>query len=339
MTLLFCDSFDHYATADILNKWTAFESSGTGQAIGSGNGRRSGNAWTSSNTLRGLLKAVAGSPSTLIVGGAFYLPSLPSTVAILGLWEGATIHVQLRVKADGAVEVTRNTTVLGTSSAGVISAATYVYVELKATINDSTGSYEVRVNGANVLSGTGADTRNGGTGVITQVNVNAAIANIRVDDFYICNTSGSANNDFLGDVRVDAYLPNGNGNSSQMTGSDADSTDNYLLVDDSAPDGDSTYVQSSTAGHKDTYTFADMSHTPSTIHGVQVNMIAKKDDAGARSIASVVRSGGTDTDGTTQALSTSYLDYMQIIEQDPNTSAAWTKTGFNAAEFGHTVAA
>lgn len=337
--LRFCDSFDHYATADILNKWTAFETTSTGQSIGSGNGRRSGNAWTCTTNLRGLLKAVSGSPTTLIVGGAVYLPSLPSTVAVLGLWEGATIHVQVRVKADGALEVTRNTTVLGTSSAGVVSAATYFFLELKATIHDTTGAYEVRVNGANVLSGTGADTRNGGTGVITQVNVNSAVANMRLDDFYICDTSGSANNDFLGDVRVDAYLPNGNGNSSQFTGSDADSTDNYLLVDDSAPDGDSTYVQSSTSGHKDTYTFADMTHTPSTIHGVQINMTAKKDDAGSRSIASVTRSGGSDTDGTTQALSTSYIDYLQIVEQDPNTSAAWTKTNFNSAEFGHIVAA
>jgi hypothetical protein len=68
-------------------------------------------------------------------------------------------------------------------------------------------------------------------------------------------------------------------------------------------------------------------------------MIAKKDDSGTRSICSVTRSGGSDTDGATQALSTSYLCYREISVTDPNTAAAWTRANLNSAEFGVKVAA
>lgn len=159
------------------------------------------------------------------------------------------------------------------------------------------------------------------------------------EDLYICDGSGSINNDFLGDMRVDCYLPNGNGNSSQLVGSDSNSTDNYQLVDETSQNGDSDYVQSSTVNNKDTYAVADMSHTPANIFGTQLNMIAKKDDSGTRSICSVCRSGGTDYDGDTQALGTTYVDYRQIRETDPATSSAWTRSNLNSAEFGVKVAA
>jgi hypothetical protein len=212
-------------------------------------------------------------------------------------------------------------------------------LEFKGTINDTTGTYEVRVNGANVVSGSGADTRNGGTGVISSVALIFARSGELWCDIVICDGGGSSNNDFLGDRRVDCFFPSGNGNSSQLIGSDGNSVDNYLLVDESAPNGDTDYVQSGTSGDKDTYNFPNMSHTPSSINGIQICMNAKKDDSGTRSISSVIRSGGTDTNGTTQALSTSYAYYLQISETDPNTSAAWTKAGFDAAEFGQRVAA
>jgi hypothetical protein len=334
------DSFDHYATGDVLEKWTAQESSLTGQALSAGTGRRGTNAWSCTSTARGLLKAVT-SGATMIIGRALNVGGSPSSAqSITEFREAGVTHLILRLNTDMSVSVLRSpSTVLGTSAAGVITTSGYCYLEFKATVNDSTGAYEVRVNGANVLSGSGADTRNGGTGVITSIAVIFARNGELWDDLYICDSAGSVNNNFLGDRRVDCYLPNANGNSSQLVGSDANSTDNYLLVDESAPNDDTDYVQSATSGDKDTYGFPNMTHTPATISGVQICMNAKKDDSGTRSISSVIRSGGADTNGTTQALSTSYTYYLQIAESDPNTSAAWTKSGFDAAEFGQRVAA
>lgn len=339
MSLLFFDGWDHYTTADVLDMWTAIDGSATGQLIAAGTGRRGGNGWTSSITGRGLNIAITSS-STVIAGFALSMGGAPSSALnIIELREASTLHIALRMNTDLSVSVLRNTTVLATSAAGVITTSGYCYLELKTLINDTTGTYEVRVNGANILSGTGADTRNSGTGVITVAAILFARNGQIVDDFYICNSAGSVNNDFLGDRRVDAYYPSGNGNSSQLVGSDSNSTDNYLLVDDTNPNDDTDYVQSDVVGNKDTYAFQNMLHTPASISGVMILGNAKKDDAGSRSITIVTRSGGTDYDGSTQALSTSYTYYKEIRETDPATSSAWTQSGFNNAEHGPKVAA
>lgn len=345
MALRFLDSFDHYATADLLQKWSSL--GGSSQTIQAASGRRGGGCLRLTGAISSSVAKTLDNQATWVVGFALNVSALPSVGTgrqLVTLIDNATTHVVLRLNNDGTLSVLRSTTVLATSVA-VLAAGGFSYIELKATIDDTVGAYEVRLNGATILAASGVDTRNGGNASANRVELGGNTTpggNYDYDDLYICDTtsagSPSVNADFLGDVRVDASFPNGNGNSSQFVGSDGNSTDNYLLVDEASQDGDTTYVQSSTVTEKDTYAFGDISHTPVSIFGVQINMIAKKDDAGARSIASVTRSGGADTNGATQALSTSYVDYLQIVEQDPNTAAAWTKTALNAAEFGHVIA-
>jgi hypothetical protein len=129
--------------------------------------------------------------------------------------------------------------------------------------------------------------------------------------------------------------PSGNGNTSNWVGSDGNSTDNYLMVDETSPDSDTTYVESGTSTNKDTYAFGDISHTPTSIYGVQVTTYAKADDAGARLIGVVTRSAAADYNASvTHALGASYAHHPTVLETDPATAAAWTKTNLNAAEFG-----
>lgn len=340
MTLQFVDSFDHYATADVSQKYSDHNSSG--MSISAGNGRRSTKSLRLGQSGSSVTR-VHSSHATWIVGFAFRFAALPgSYLAFLSFQDASTLHVDIRLGSDGTLRATRNGTTLATSS-NALSANTFYYIETKVTIDDSAGVVEVRVNGSSTgwINITGQDTRNAANATANLIKINGiGISNVDVDDLYICDGAGSVNNSFLGDVRVDCYLPDGNGNSSQLVGSDGNSTDNYLLVDEASQNGDTDYVQSSTVNNKDTYTFADMSHTPTSIFGTQLNMIAKKDDSGTRSIASVVRSGGSDYDGDTQALSAaSYVDYRQIREVDPATSSAWTRTNLNSAEFGVKVAA
>lgn len=339
MTLRFVDSFDHYATADVLLKYTS--SSGT-PTISASNGRRSTSSFRTTST--GVLIKTIDAQATWVVGFSFRTAALPSAnpLTILELRDAGTVQVDVRINTDGTMTVTRNGTTLSTSASAVSAGTTY-YCEFKATISDAAGSYSLRINGAVFTSGSGVDTKNTANATANQIAIgaaqNRAQGNFDIDDLYICDGAGSSNNDFLGDVRVDCYMPSGNGNSSQLAGSDGNSTDNYALVDEASQNGDTDYVQSATVNQKDTYDFTDMSHTPASIFGVQVNMVAKKDDSGNRSICAVTRSGGSDTDGATQALSTSYVVYTEIRETDPNTAAAWTRTNLNNAEFGVKVAA
>ena len=48
---------------------------------------------------------------------------------------------------------------------------------------------------------------------------------------------------------------------------------------------------------------------------------------------------GTDYEGDSQNVGTDYRYFRQIIEKNPNTTAAWTESEINTAEFGYKVQA
>ena len=109
---------------------------------------------------------------------------------------------------------------------------------------------------------------------------------------------------------------------------------NFNFVNEVPPDDDQSYIVDSTVGHIDRYLMTTLSG--SGISAVAVNIRADKDDVGTRSIRAQIDSGGTIVDnGTDIALTqNTYQTFQNIWETDPNTSAAWTSSGVNAAEFG-----
>lgn len=336
MALRFIDSGgDYYSTAQIGRKWPGGAT--TGGSINAAGGRRGSNGLNMTNaTYHKPLDA----QGTWIVGLALLMDQAPfnSTCIPIALYDGVTEQLSLRLEAVTAkLIVSRNGTTLATSAAG-LTLDVFNYIEFKAVISDAAGSYEVRVNGVNVLSASSVDTKN--TANATADNVRFSVAGTNgtniADDIYICDGTGAANNNFLGDVRVDAKLPDGAGTHTDFTPS---AGSNFQCVDENPATDDTDYVQSTTVNHVDTYTFGDITHIPVAIFGVQVIMTARKDDAGVRSIAGKALSGGTMGTGATQALATTYTQYREIFENDPNTAAAWTKTALNAAEFGIEVAA
>lgn len=343
MSLLFIDGFDHYATAQLTAKgWTI----DAGIPVIAGGSARTGTGGVTIPNNSAIKRGVAAGDThaTLIAGCALNPSTLATGMRLFGFYgdAGATTHVSIEVSTTGAIVARRGTnagTVLGTSSAGVVTAGAFNYVEVLVTLHDTTGVVTVKVNGATVLNLTGQDTKNAGTATVLDAILIGRTSSVSadsaaVDDFYLCNGAGSApTNTFLGDVRVRTLSPDGNGNSSQLVGSDGNSTNNYQLVDESPPDT-ADYVGSVTAGDKDTYTFGNLTELTGTVFGVQRATYAAKTDAGAKSIAHVTRSAGTDYDSADMALSTSAAYALSMREQDPATSAAWAIAAVNAAEYG-----
>jgi hypothetical protein len=346
MTLCHLDGFDHYSTADLQASLKASVISTP--TIDSTGGRRGTGCMVTPSGARGFSKTF-NNQQVWTVGFALNMGGTPGTVGnLITFLDSSTIQCCLCLDTTNHLRVYRgNQSTLLATSANTLAVGTWNYIEVKVTISNTVGAIEARVNGSssgwiNVSSIDNCSNSNEYANLIKVLGVTAAslsAGNFNVDDVYICDGAGSENNDFLGDCRVDCYWDDANGNSSQLVGSDTNSVDNYLQTDDTSPDGDTTYNQSATVGEKDTYGHTDMIHTPLTIFGVQEVMVTKKDDEGSRSICGVCRSGGADYDGSAQALSTSYIGYTQIRETDPATSAAWTKSGFNSAEFGMKIAA
>ena len=117
------------------------------------------------------------------------------------------------------------------------------------------------------------------------------------------------------------------------------SASNYANVNETTLDGDSSYNYSNTAGTQDSFVCSTVTSITGTIFGVQSNVAADKDDAGSRTVAATTRVSSTDYVGSPQSVSTTYLYYRQIWEQNPYASANWTASTINASEFGYKVIA
>lgn len=334
MALRFIDSFDHYTSS--TQKWEETNAA----SIVAGAGRRATSALRLTST-NPYARKIFAPQAAWIVGCAL---KLTATGTFLVFADGTNDQVYLFLANDGRIEIRNGAGIaLATSTFALVSGEWY-YVECKATIHGANGSCEVRIDGISRVSLSNVNTQSTGNPQATTVGLGARYGassspSFDVDDFYICDLSGAQNNNFLGPYfRVDAVRPNDNGNASQLLGSDANSVNNYLLVDESAPNSDTDYVESDVVGNKDLYAMFDLTHAPNAIFGVQTNLFARKNDAGYRALQSVARSGGADYDGASTDLLSTYAYYRALREVDPATGLPWTVSGFNAAQFGVKVA-
>lgn len=346
MSLRFGDSVETYTTsAQMLRKWdvvTTFALNDIGAAKGS-----RGRSTLALTSTRHYEKNFT-SKQTWIVGFRYEIttfPSVDSNIIQLVDSAGPTAQIGLLLKNDGSLVIHRGSSVGGVAGTVLATGSRKVelnrnsYIELKVLIDNTVGTYELRMDGVNIASGIGADTQTSANATADRVHF-GNFASVGPSsggcDFYVCDGDGSVNNTFLGDIVVTARMPSANGANTGLTTSTG--VNHAALVDDNPANDDTDYCESATPGAKDTYDCAALTGTFLAIHGVQINMVARKDDAGARTICSVTRSGGADFDGASKTPSTNYAQHMEIVELDPNTAAAWANAAaVDAAEFGMKV--
>lgn len=345
--LRFADGFDHYATADAYGMWDeAVTSAPAGISVGSG--RFGGNAWVGTHRGRWLAKHFDTQP-TWIVGVAFRGQNVDFSggYRFITLYSGVDGLEQISVRGvGGKLVISRNGTTLATGTTTLKNGYWY-YIEFKATIHNSTGSAEIRLDGRTECSVSGTDTQAGSVATATRVYFtdyqNGFGQDLFLDDVYICDgvssgVAGAPNNDFLGDTVVELLQPSGNGNSSQFNGSDGNSVDNYLLVDEAPPNYDTDYVESNTAGNKDTYLYDDSAASGGVVYGVVLAPWLRKTDAGVRKICGVTRLSGTEEDSADFNVSATWAYILDIRESDPFGNQ-WTIPNVNSMEAGAKVTA
>jgi len=326
MALMLIDSFGHYNNqTQAGRKWSQVNATVNFYSSG---GRRNG-AYANIST-NGWLIFTFSNRSTFICGTAFRTPSYPSTNRqLFAFYDLAQLQCELRLGPNGVIFVTRATNNVASSSPGAYPANnTWCYIEFKCTISNS-GYYEVRVNGVNVLSGTG-NLRYTSNSYANGFRLGENLIG-DVDDFYLCDNSGSINNDFLGDVKVELIMPNANGSNNGWTPSSG--TDRYAVVNDNPPNDDTNYVYSNTSG--DTFT-VNLSNLTSVglVRGVQVSVMNRKDDASSYQIRPAIRTNANNYLGSAQSVNDSYKCAMQIWEVNPYTGTNWTLSEINALEAG-----
>lgn len=346
MALIFWDSFDHYADGDKTEKWSSYTASYGSATVGAygrngTNGLRVTNTIAASNYVR---KALSTSPDTVTVGLAFRLiEDSVATTQIVALLDNTTVQVYLLVANDLSIWAYGGGVLRGQSAPGVITHNVYHYIELQTVIDNAVGSIEVKVDDVTVINLTNIDTQSSGTAQVTQIEIGGRLGSgyqiADFDDIYVCDDTGATCNDFLGDTRVIARLPDGAGAHADFT--PLVGPNNWQDVNQNPPDGDTTYNSSATVTDRDSFPFEDLpAGIAGTVHAVCAVINSRKDDAGTRTLEPSVRVGGTDYDGTPVNIPETYAYHnMYAWELNPDIAGAWTVAVVNALESGYELAA
>ena len=338
MTLRLVEGFDHYNTTALaaFKGWQSANNTG-GSPFSWVAGRVNGQAMkitgVSSSSDISLKKFMPVTATTAVVGMAIRPQTFPmNRFAEIVTSTGAQI-VMLALDAAGRLQIKNaSSTVLATGTTPFVSGS-WFYVEVKVVVNGATGSVTARVNAGPEIATT---TINTGTVPVSGVSLRTIdVPPVSYDDLYIVDNAGSENNDFLGDRHVDTSYMTADGAHTDWVPNSG--TAHFSRVNETNADLDTSYVASSALNAIDTYQAGPVSVVSADIRGIQVNLWARKDDAGLRQLAPVIRIAGVDYVGTPVTLATGYVDYTQIYEQNPATGADWTVTGVNTAEYGSKV--
>jgi len=332
MALLFATGFE---TNSVLASY--FDALHTGYNIVS-SPRRNGNY-----ALRGIApegyvtKRLSSGVSTAISGIAFYVDNFRYDHYFLGFANSAdNTNVELRVNTLGRLYVSIRQGAAYYYTNIYISINTWYYVEMKAYCASSGGYVIVRLNGVEILNVSGINT------AFDSSNPNTERVKIRghdqfyLDDWYICDTSGTKNNDFLGDIKVLSYTPTRDGSRIDFTPVGA--TSNYQAVNETLQNSDTNYVTQSGIGMYDLYGFTAPSISGSLL-GIQQTVTARKDDSGTRFIKLIGSYGSNSAESSSVSLLDTYRTYFNIYESRIGTNEDWSFNDLNSAEFGFKIVA
>lgn len=209
--------------------------------------------------------------------------------------------------------------------------SSYHFFECKVVLGSS-GSVTVGIDGL-YATVSGIDTRCGGAASVDQILVEPGVDDTYIDDLYVCDGTGTLNNDLLGPVRIDLMEPTSDAATAWATTTGAS---HYTEVDElPGDDGDTTYIEDSVTGTQDLFGVGSLpSPTLEEVYAVKVSALAKSPDGGAQDLKLVAKSGTTASVSAAKALSVGYTYKGELYETNPDTAAAWTVSEVESGNYG-----
>lgn len=339
--LLWMDGFDRFGTTmtEMTDGLYAEVIAGATLSSASPAARTGTYCFRRINTIATYLRRVFGAALTTVgVGAAYYLDQLPSVnsaLAVMQYRDAANANqISIVIESTGVISAYRgaaNGTLLGQSASPAITAAAWNHIESKVLFSQTVGTVEVRVNGVTVLNLTGQDTCATALVEASQVAIGqraSTAVTLSVDDLFAWDTSGSHNNDFIGDKRVVLVMPDADTIEADWTPSTGVS--GFAMIDE-IPASISDYIQAVAVADRSDFGCASLPAEVVAVSAVTVFMKALKTDAGAGSVRLDIESGGSIGTGTDVPLTTALTYYESNFEVDPDTAAPFTVAAVNAA--------
>lgn len=216
------------------------------------------------------------------------------------------------------------------------------YLEMKSDSGNSANA-AVRFNGATIWEGT----LNTAGRTISRVGIGRNVQSYgfkfgRVDNWYICDGSGSDNNDFLGIIDIEPLWPNGDDTTDWSITGNGNYATHYEQLIRGQRDGSTDYVEESSSNQYELFTVENLSSNLDTIYGVAVCSMVSYVTTNA-GFQNVLSSNGTTVNGPSLPITTAMElwannDGMYCVETDPDTGNVWTNAGINAMKTGFRTA-
>lgn len=352
MTICWIEGFENSNTKEALDiRYTSF--GGGWDAITGRNGGTAikGNHTDSGSAAYARLDDFVGSTSGGVFAAGIMLDNFRDGLPLITIadWPtGYQLSVVVKHVNSGQFQLElrrgdNSGTILGTDST-LLPYREWLHLEFKFTISNSTGSTELRINGAALpaLTLSGIDTQqtanNSWNGFFFHSYADTAVVGSGTawDDIYIQNSNGTW--DFLGDYIVEGTYPESDHSNGSWASVGAEAP--VDAVDDASlgtSDKDSSYISSSTPGNAVTFSFRPLQRIGQSIQGIQFHADVRKqgisnedvkfllvDDVAANYYSPVI--------SVTRA---AYWNIAAVWEQCPQGGGrAWDPSDFQSWYFG-----
>lgn len=334
MALKFCDGFDWTTSSANSNISTLLSKKYTlTEIFYSRTGRNGGLSITTQSANGTLTYSSSQNYSTIILGFAINR-RVNNSGRLVEFFDLSNLQFYVNYDSVGMpVMYLGNDSFIGAGSSN-IPYQTWSYIEFKLTTSNTTGSIQLKLNGELIFSSSNIDTQVTANSYVNRFNIKTGNEAVFIDDLYLCDSTGTSNNDFLGDVQIRSVKPIANGNYSDFNPL---SGQNYTNLDENPTDNDTTYNESSVLNDTDTFDFENITDPNISILGIQNSVSARKTQPGIRKISSVLRTNSTDYTTNEQPIADDYTIIDTMYEKNPNTNALWTQTEVNNAELGYKI--
>lgn len=330
MALLYAENFERFTTV----VGSTVTSVGGTVAISTGRLRLSGTGTSTGNVSINVAQS-----DTYIVNLRFeptvrFHPSSTTSGVVFALLDVNSTQIALYTAVDGMWRLAVGSTVVATIP-GLQLWRVYD-IECKVFLNNATGTLELRIDGQVVASLSNIDTQATANAYATRLYLAAGSTGGSPDvlNYYhhiiVMNGTGTELNDFLGPVEMPEIVPTASGSYSDFV---ANTGTDFQAVDDTNPDGDTTYI-AGTLADKSTFICSDLPAGVTDIHGVVFWNYARRDDGVTRGIKNLMRNGTDELTAGEYFVGSSYAYGMLVQTLSPFTGAAWTPAEFNATELG-----
>jgi len=344
MSLLFADGCDHYGVkSDIEGKYDVVDGSTQIAPVNTG-GKFGGGYIGISADDTAIRKNITAATTSFFQGYFFFGGADTFGTDLLIVTYDSSIGAQcwLRVvDSGGTIEVRTTAGVIGTSTE-TLTKGQWLFFQLKMVISNTVGEVNFTVDGVNFLNLTNVDTQSTGNANVGRYAFycpGTSSIDCRWDDIVLMDDAETENNALFDAHRIQTLYPDADGLQNDFTAVGAGTTNADRVDDgDTGPDGDTTYVETSTLDDKDLWEFDNLdSSDVGAIKSLQLVNYIRKDGAGVVTARNIIRQSPSPTifEADDFVPSSSYTAKVNPTPLSTATLLPWTISEVNNdVEFG-----